>query len=289
MTKSIHTLIQDVYEVIDNGYVGVDWDAITVKIAHEHSKEKGPARLRLSQMGDRCPKALWHSIHTPHEAEPLPPQARFKYTYGHIIEAVAIQLAKASGHDVTGEQDEIIVDGVMGHRDCVIDGAIVDVKSTSSLSFKKFKDKTIAEDDSFGYLAQLDAYVLGSINDPLVRIKDRGYIWAIDKQLGHMCLYEHYLRRNFDQYDISFRIAKAKQIVSQVSPPLCNCETESDGESGNIKLSSTSGYNAFKYCCFPRLRTFLYSGGPRYLTTVKKRPTNRFGPIPEVDRYGNYI
>src|SRR6266849_6159935 len=40
-------------------------------------------------------------------------------------------MAKAAGHEVLGEQDELTLDGVVGHRDCVIDGCIVDVKTTS--------------------------------------------------------------------------------------------------------------------------------------------------------------
>ena len=141
--------------------------AITHLKARPDEDERAP-RLRLSQMGPRCPKALWYSIHHPELAEKLPTWAKFKYAYGHILEAFAIILAKEAGHDVTGEQDAIEVDGVIGHRDCVIDGCIVDVKSASSRSFQKFKTKTLAQDDPFGYLDQLDAYMAGSLEDPLV-------------------------------------------------------------------------------------------------------------------------
>jgi len=80
-------------------------------------------------------KPLWHSIHTPEKAEALPAWAEIKYTYGHILEALAISLAKAAGHEVTGEQDAITVDGILGHRDCVIDGCVVDVKSANRPEF----------------------------------------------------------------------------------------------------------------------------------------------------------
>jgi hypothetical protein len=90
-------------------------------------------------------------VHHPELGEELPPQARIKYAYGHIIEHLIIELARAAGHEVVGEQDEITVDGILGHRDCVIDGCIVDVKSAASRSFLKFRDKTIAQDDPFGY------------------------------------------------------------------------------------------------------------------------------------------
>jgi len=242
--------------------------------------------LRLSQMGPRCPKALWASIHAPGEAEPLPPQARFKFAYGHQIEALVIALAKAAGHQVTGEQDELYVDGIKGHRDCVIDGCVVDVKSTSSLSFKKFKSGALRNSDSFGYLEQLDGYVLASADDPLVSTKDRGYLLAVDKQLGHFALYEHIVRPDH----IRQQIAEAKRVVKLDSPPDCKCHVGKDGESGNMKLMFPSTYSEFKYFCFPHLRTFLYKDGdsfkPVYLTKVVRRPAAH---ILEIDRNGKYV
>jgi hypothetical protein len=234
-------------------------------------------------MGPRYPRALWYSVHSPEEAEPLPPYAQFKYAYGHCIEALAIALAKAAGHEVTGEQDELSVDGVTGHRDCVIDGYVVDVKSTSSFSFKNlFKGKGLENNDSFGYLDQLDSYMVGSANDPLVRYKDIAYDWAIDKQLGHMVLYEHHLRRDY----IIKRVAECKDIAALSTPPRCTCQSVKDGESGNYKLDTKASYNSYKYVCNPSLRTFIYADGPRYLTKMVRRPAAH---VIEVDRYGNFI
>lgn len=224
--------------------------------------------LRLSALGPKCPCALWYSINKPEVAEPLPPYARIKYLYGHIIEHTLIGLAKAAGHSVTGEQDELTVDGITGHRDCVIDGAIVDIKSSSSRGFQKFKDKTIGQSDDFGYLDQLDGYLLGSQSDPLVTVKDRAYLLAIDKTLGHVVLYEHRLRAD----SIRKRITHYKQIVTSSEPPTCTCGTVPDGKSGNVRLGTTASYSPFKHICFPRLRTFLYSSGPVYLTKVVRTP-----------------
>ena len=276
----ISTIVTDIYAYLEkNGMPGV-----TVSIPR--TETRAPT-LRLSQMGPRCPKALWYSIHHPELAEPLPPQALIKYAYGHAIEDLAIALAKAAGHEVTGEQDELVVDGIKGHRDCVIDGAVVDVKSTSSLSFNKFKDGTLKDNDSFGYMDQLDGYVVGSLDDPLVTIKDRAYILAVDKQLGKMCLYEHQIR----ELSIRSRIREYKEIVSRLEPPACTCGTQLDGESGNIKLDTAASYSAYKHVCFPRLRTFLYANGPRFLTHVEKRPydTKKKQYIPEVDKRGNSV
>lgn len=237
-------------------------------------------RLRLSALGPNCPKALWHSIHTPELAEPLPPWAEVKFAYGHILEALAITLAKAAGHLVVGEQDELTVDGIVGHRDCVIDGCVVDVKSCSSRAFEKLKNKILVQNDSFGYLDQLDGYVVGSADDPLVTCKDTGYILGIDKVLGHMVLYEHRIRES----SIRNRIESYKRIIALNQPPACECGTRAEGKSGNIGLDVKASYGAYKFCCFPHLRTFLYTSGPVYLTRVVRRPD-----VIEIDRHGKIV
>jgi len=282
--KSIHNLVDDIYNYVGGEHGLEDHIAsnlsANVSSALQRSFGKHEHRgLRLSGLGPKCPCALWYEVHHPELAEPLPPYARIKYAYGHVIEHMIIGLAKAAGHDVTGEQDEISVDGILGHRDCVIDGAVVDVKSAASRSFLKFRDKTIASDDPFGYLDQVDGYVLGSRDDPLVLIKDRGYLLAVDKQLGHLALYEHKLRDS-----ITDRIKSYKEIVLRPDPPQCSCGTIADGKSGNIKLDTRASYSSFKYCCNPDLRTFLYSTGPVYLTKVVRRPD-----VTEVDKTGKIV
>ena len=280
--KSIQTLVKDLYDTASSeGWFTPDLSGeFHLKLSGSLNQTARVPSLRLSQMGTRCPCHLWHSIHSPSLREPLPAWARIKYDYGHIIEAYVICLAKASGHEVTGEQDELTVDGVVGHRDCVIDGNIVDVKSTTTRGFQKFKDGSIRDDDPFGYLDQLDGYVLGSRNDPLVRNKSSGYLLAIDKQLGHICLYEHKLREDH----VRQRIKDYREIVARPEPPACTCGTVADGKSGNIKLDTRASYSPFKYCCKPNLRTFLYATGPVYLTHVARKPD-----VVEVDRNGKII
>lgn len=290
---NIDTLVIDIQHFLgnNNGWFTEEVaktysEEITTRLSRSFGQKPRVPQLRLSQMGVRCPCALWHSIHSPWLAEPLPPSALVKFTFGHQIEAMAIVWAKMAGHEVTGEQDELVLDDVSGHRDCIIDGCLVDVKSSASRSFVKFKDKTLANADGFGYLDQLDGYLAASLDDPLLRIKDRGYIFAIDKQLGHMCLYEHKLRNQ----SIRQRIRDFKAIVELPSPPQCTCGVTLDGGSGNYKLDVTASYNAYKYACFPNLRTFLYADGPRYLTKVVRRPQRSDGSyITEVDKDGKVV
>lgn len=285
--KTIHTLIPDIQELLASkgGWFTDDLskefaDEVSQRLRGQFQERTEARTLRLSQMGPRCPKALWHSIHTPAEAEALPPWATFKFSFGHVIEGLAIAFAKAAGHEVVGEQDAVSVGGVLGHRDCIIDGCLVDVKSASSYSFNKFKDGSIKENDTFGYLDQLDGYLVGSAEDPLLRVKDRAYLLAVDKQLGHMCIYEHRLRRD----SITKRVEEYKQVVNLSSPPACECQTIPEGKSGNRKLDVKASYSPFKYCCFPGLRTFVYAKGPVYLSHVEKVPE-----VMEIDRYGRPI
>lgn len=284
---SIDTLIPDVLKLLETK--GWFTDDIAKEVGNEtarrlqtHFNYIHEHKIRLSKLTFDCPREYWYSINKPELAEPLPAEAMFKYAYGHQIEALAIALAKAAGHTVEGEQDAVYVDGITGHRDCIIDGVLCDVKSCSSYGFKKFKERTLASDDPFGYLAQLDAYLAGSYEDPKLKVRDRAFDWAIEKQLGKMCLYEHRFR-GFEY--IKDRIEECKRVAGASTPPSCLCQTVADGKSGNIKLGTKASYSAFKYECFPNLRTFLYAEGPRFLTKVVREPKD----VTEVDRYGNKI
>ena len=283
----IQNLISDIYKLVErkdgwftaeaSGQLSKD---ISTRLLGQLGAQARQPYLRLSQMGPRCPRALWYSIHHPELAETLPPWAEIKYSFGHILEALAISLAKSAGHSVTGEQDAVTVDGIVGHRDAVIDGCIVDVKSCSTRSFQKFKDKTIGLDDSFGYLDQLDGYLVGSLEDPLVTIKDKAYLLGIDKTLGHMVLYEHRIREDH----IRERISNYRSIVRGPTSPPCTCGVVADGKSGNIRLDTKASYSSFKHVCFPKLRTFLYASGPVYLTRVVRKPD-----VTEIDKHGNVV
>lgn len=286
--KHISTLITDIYELLNrrDGWFTDELASqfssevsrrLQAQFAEDHSLRK---TLRLSKLGNYCSRELWYSVNQPELAEKFPPWASNKFSYGHILEAWAITLAKAAGHTVEGEQDELIVDGIKGHRDCVIDGCVVDVKSCSSRQFEKLDKKTLATEDPFGYLYQLDAYLVGSARDPLVTVKDTGYLLGIDKTLGHMVLYQHARR----ELEVRERIARYKDIVGLATPPACSCEVEPEGKSGNIKLGTKASYSAYKWSCFPHLRAFLYSKGPVYLSHIARMPD-----VPEISQDGRVL
>jgi hypothetical protein len=186
-----------------------------------------------------------------------------KFLFGDILEELLLFLAEEAGHTVTGRQDELVIGGVKGHRDAVVDGVLVDAKSASSFSFKKFKDGLTHDTDSFGYLTQLNSYHQAS-NDV---DKDKMAFLVIDKQLGHIHLDEH--KPSKEDYS---KLAQYKTaMVQEAIPPRCY-EDEEEGKSGNRKLGTICGYCPFKKKCWPEMRTFLYARGPVYLTRVERLP-----------------
>lgn len=298
--SNITTLIPDIYQLLKEkqGTAAAGW--FTDELAIELSRDLGvrlkgsfgprqrKGTLRLSQMGPRCPKALWYALHHPERAEKVNPWTQIKFAYGHILEALIIPLAKASGHEVTGEQDALVLDDIVGHRDAVIDGVTVDIKSASSLSFQKFKAPNYAVHDSFGYLDQIDGYVMAAHSDPLVRDKHWGCLLAIEKQQGHLCLYKHHVTDQRKE-NLRERIKYYKEIQAMDTPPPCECKTQV-GAWGNIELNWKAGYNEYKWECFPGLRACKYAGGVTFLAKVNKWPRGKDGrPLPEFNREGETI
>ena len=222
----------------------------------------------MSNVGKPCERQLWYDINTPEDGESLPPEAFMKFLFGDLCELLLLFLVEASGHEVAGTQDTQEIEGIKGHRDAVIDGVVVDVKSASTYSFQKFRDGTLAQNDSFGYVDQLQSYLYAAGDDPVVTDKSRGAFLVLDKTLGHICLDIH--ENKHLPYDKIY--AHKKAVVASGTPPERGFSPEPDGASGNMKLPMNCSYCAFKEKCHPGLRTFIYSNGPRFLTEVKKVP-----------------
>lgn len=273
MGKELTTLVKDIYDLLGSGHkpnpdnVKQFSDTISESITKVLSEDPQPS-LRMSNIGTKCDRKLWYTINIPDKAEPLPPEVRFKFAFGHILEELVLFLAKEAGHEVDGTQDTLEIAGVKGHRDAIVDGVVVDVKSASTYSFKKFDEHLTADNDAFGYIDQLGAYLYASQDDPKVVHKDRAAFIAVDKTLGHLCVdvqpntYKDYTKLVEDK----------KQLVSLKVPPPRAFTDEPDGKSGNRKLGTECSYCNFKKECWPGLQTFFYSTGPRFLTVVAREP-----------------
>ena len=271
MTTTLSNLVEDIYKVVD-GQVQIDdnaFDNLARSIAEtlkNRLSQSDPVRktLGLSSVGKPL-RRLWYELKSDVTDMAKPsPDLRLKFLYGDIIEDILLWLAEVSGHTVTDRQKEVEYRGVVGHIDSIIDGEVVDIKSASATSFKKFDRGTLPDDDPFGYLAQITAYdkVVGKGNPAFL---------VMDKVTGQLTLYRP--DPVFDMPDVDGIIDKAREALSSNTPPKEPCyQPVPDGTSGNMKLSKGCSYCPFKKLCFPELRMFKYSDGIRYLTKVVKEP-----------------
>jgi hypothetical protein len=301
LTKKIETLIEDVQAVLLNGAELTDEQAAEfgrtmASMIQNRLKPADPDRkngLRMSNIGSPCVKKLYGEINHPDEREPLTADTKLKFLYGDMIEELMLFLASVSGHTVNGRQGEQHIEGITGHRDAIIDGTLVDVKSASSYSFQKFKTGKLREDDAFGYYTQIQSYLHASQNDPELLDKSRAAFWVIDKTLGHQCLDFH----EKEEFDFGPAYQERIATISADSPPNRSFEPIEDGynkkekdgtttfiPNGNMKLDMFCSYCSVKQWCHPGLRTFLSARGPVYYTEVRKEPK-----MTEVDGNGNVI
>jgi len=278
--KKINTLVQDIYgelekrggwdRAITDYFLELMRDFAETRMEQQEEQEQRGPTLRLSQMGKPCKRQIWYNMNQPGDSASLPPSTLLKFKYGDIIEALVLSLVKAAGHKVEGEQDVLYVEGIKGHRDAVIDGVTVDVKSASSFAFKKFESGGLRDDDPFGYISQLSSYVLAGREHEVESHPSLGAFLVIDKQNGTVCLDMYDLGPEIDGKVEEFQYIK--DMVEKPEPPERGFSDEPDGKSGNRKLRVQCSYCDYKSSCWPELRTFLYSGKPRFLTEVAREP-----------------
>lgn len=270
--KQITTLVSDIYKLLENKnkvapeIIDEFTNKLNTLLKIRFNEDRGEFTLSMSSLGQPDRK-LWYKKHKPDSGEQLRGETLLKFIYGDIIELLVLMLAKASGHTVKGMQDEISYEGLLGHRDAIIDGVLVDVKSASSYAFDKFKYHKLMDDDPFGYIDQLSLYVTASQDD--IDIKRAGSFIAVNKENGQLALDTYKVGTDKDYRKI---ISNKKAMLDKDKPPQRCYPDEPDGASGNRKLGVNCSYCEFKKECWPGLRTFLYSGKPRYLTTVVKEP-----------------
>ena len=276
--KKIDTLIDDIHDLFDpeseHELNEEDGKAFTTNVLNSFKRylgkreERKPA-LYMSSIGRKCKRQLWYMMNKPEVGEKLRPATFIKFFFGDFYEELLLLFAKTAGHTVTGEQDSMVVDGLRGRRDGIIDGHLVDVKSASSRSFDKFEDiDQLRDNDPFGYLPQLDLYLHASQGDPLVTEKDLASFFVVDKQMGKLAV-ATVPKRDVD-YEVEIKGIKDQMALEE--PPERPFMPIADGKSGNFKLPTNCSYCDFKHECWPGLRTFIYSYGPRYLTTVERTP-----------------
>jgi hypothetical protein len=278
--KTLQTLKDDIYELFNpdkdhqaseellNEFTNNLKEILRLRLARSTRREgKG---IRFSSLGKPDRQVYFDHHPDPEREEPIRSSTFLKFLYGDVIEQLYLYLAKEAGHSVTDEQREIEVDGIKGHIDAIIDGTVVDVKSASSYGYRKFEEGTVEQDDPFGYVAQLAGYA-----DVLTPGKDAAW-WAVDKSTGDMCI-SPLKAMVIKHHKPEDRIAHLKAVVDKPEPPPLCYDPVPDGKSGNMKLPVGCSYCKHKFRCHPDVRLFIYSTGPRYLTTVARLPD-----VPEI-------
>lgn len=283
--KTLDTLVEDIYGLFDPdtdhncNEENLDAFANNIKdLVRSRLKRYTPpsSPLRFSSLGKKN-RQLWYEAHPEAGSkEALQPKTYLKFMYGDVIEQLLLLLVKEAGHTVEQEQATVVVDGVEGHIDAIIDGVVVDVKSASPYGFKKFEQNTVVQDDDFGYVEQLAGY-----SNVLTPGKDAAWL-AMDKVAGDIAvsiLPETVIRH----YQPEERINELREVIQKDQPPERCYEDVPDGASGNRKLVSGCSYCAHKFRCWPGLRAFAYSNGPRYLTHVAVLPK-----VPEITQNNDH-
>ena len=278
--KKLDTLVDDIYsklsvlgegKQLDVSEKDIDELGESIKTALKHWAHPEPRNstetLRMSNIG-RPERQLWYDLNSDDSDTPLAPQTFIKFLYGHILEEVVLFLVRLAGHKVDDEQKKVSVSGVKGHMDCTIDGEVVDVKTASGFAFKKFRDGTLAEQDTFGYMSQLAGY------EEAMGTEGGGFL-ALNKETGELALFRP---EELDKPNIRTKISRVKKALKSSQPPQKCYDPVPDGVSGNMKLPRECFYCRHKYECHQDtnegkgLRIFQYAKGLAYFTTVVKEP-----------------
>lgn len=274
LIKQLDTLIEDIEQLLVDGIEEIPEDSLKRfgdnlgrTLQESLLKRKREPTLRMSNIGRPCEKQLWYEINMPEASEELRPENYLKFMYGHLVEELVIFLAELAGHEVTGRQDEFEIENIKGHRDAVIDGELVDVKSASTFAFKKFTKATLQEDDAFGYIPQLQSYLYAAQADDLTKEKTRASFVAVDKTLGHITR----LQVEKDNTDWSEIYRQKKEMVKGPIPER-GFKPVPFGQSGNMTIGINCSYCPFKRTCWPEMRTFLYAHKPVDLVVVTREP-----------------
>ena len=279
-TKTIDTIPQDVEKLLLEGKEAIGEENLQILLSNfaslikerlsPNKRKNEKPTLRMSKLGTPDRK-LWYEFNT--EVKETKSN-QLKFLYGDLIEQLVLFLIKEAGHEVKEEQSELVIEGIVGHKDARIDGYTTDVKSASNFGFRKFKFNQILTDDPFGYVAQLSAYMEADKND-------KGAFLAVNKETGELAVTKLH---PIDTVNPEQRIRHLKEILKRTEAPEKKCyEPIPEGKSGNFVLNKNCTFCPFKATCWgdsnngKGLRMFRYASGVKHFTTVVAEPN-----VPEV-------
>lgn len=280
---SISTLVADIGDLLDEANHHETKAGPDIANAYERMLASRKPRdtvlpLWASEYGDECLRKVWYKRYALDSQAPLPSHVRMKFMYGDVLEELLLCLAKDAGHTVEGQQERVVLANskgeelLTGRLDAIIDGHVVDVKSMSTYAFKKYSEQGLSKhNDSFGYRWQVAFYHHLMVEQGRVLENSEPYLLGIDKTLGHVALIP--VAHLPTKEEVARRAGvMADAVTKPTETPERGYEPVPDGASGNMKLDVACSYCDFKDLCWPGLRTFIYSTGPRFLTTVANVP-----------------
>lgn len=276
--KSIHTLVEDVTNLwhpdtaakFDKELMQQCLMDIGSSMQNLVNREDSRAyRLRPSCLGKGL-RWHWYMAKGGVPMEKIDGQTAKRFNTGHISEAMLIAYIKLAGHTVEHEQLKVSVGDISGSLDCLIDGALIDIKTASSYGFKKFSDGTISPtNDPYGYIAQLSFYKLGLANQG-IDINGQGW-FAINKNDEALALH---MIPDSELIDVERRIALIREQAEKDTPPedICEGADPVEEKSGNMQMSSMCKFCPAKEKCWPEFKAFRYANGDKLYTKVTKQP-----------------
>ncbi len=303
MTKLIANLHTEIYKVLDatsehtpnlmmageyGGRIGDEMGKATLK--RDGPRVKG--KLWASDLGKKCLRQHWYRFNKPECGDGLLGYTKFKFLYGNILEEACLYLAEEAGYEVSHTQHRVEMEFksssdvdwmVSGRIDAIINGVLVDVKSTSSFGFNRYKYGIDPTNDSFGYIQQISFY--SAFGEYDTTPTESGFVW-IDKQNGHIKYTRCATEGSVELTRRAVAIADAIETTDEQLVPR-GYEPEPYGKSGNEVLPISCSYCSFKRECWRDsnngrgLRTFAYNHKPIDFTTVTREPK-----VPEVKHGG---
>jgi hypothetical protein len=218
----------------------------------QFSKRDDKFRLRMSNIGrDYC--KLWYDKNEPGNAIPRSTNFIINMMIGDIVEAIFKGLLVQSGVKFSNGEDVSMDLGagvtINGTPDLIMDGKVDDIKSASPWSYtNKFKDfDTLAESDSFGYVAQLGGYAKAA------GVKPGGW-WVINKGTGE---FKYVSAGDIDTEEVAENTRALAARLAENKFERCYEpieETYRKKPTGNLILGKECGWCDYRYKCWPGLQ-----------------------------------
>lgn len=278
--QNISTLIKDIQnlfkgktplEYLDEFKINLS-DIVSTRFAR-YLKEREP-KLTLSMIGKPL-RRIWYELKG-YKSEEIKPEDLFKFLYGDLLESLLIFLIRESGHSVSLFQERVELDSVTGKIDCIIDNYLIDIKSCSDNSFRKFINRDIVKSDDLGYLGQLSGYT-SSLLDLGYPLQGSGFL-AINKSNGKLCLCLFSLKEILELGKPRDKIRTIRESLKSDNPPE-RCYKPvllyKKDKNSPLILGRECSYCPFKYFCWSDvnggkgLKVLEYAVEDKYLVNDK--------------------